>query len=93
MISHDLFKETWLQELIRNSLLDSIITAILFVLPNYSVKWMRVSPFNVLSIPCLTLLVTIHFTCSLTYRKSNCIWGPVLLRVLYNLGNAFFVFI
>lgn len=52
-------KGTRLQKRIRNSLLDSIVTALLFVLPHYSVKWMRVSPFNVLSIPFLILLVTL----------------------------------
>lgn len=85
--------ETRLQGLISNRLLCSMITAILFVLTHYPVKWMCGSPLNAISIPHLILLVTLHFTCSLAYRKSNCIWGSVLLHVLYNLGNAFFVFI
>lgn len=85
--------ETRLQGLISNRLLDSIVTAILFVLTHYPVKWMGGSPLNAISIPHLILLVTLHFTCSLAYRKSNCIWAAVLLHVLYNLGNAFFIFI
>lgn len=85
--------ETRLQGLVQNRHLCSIITAILFVLIHYPLKWMSGQQLNALSFPHILLLLSLHVTCSLTYKKSNCLWGAVCLHLLYNLGNSLIIFI
>lgn len=63
--------EARLTGLFRNEHIASIVTAILFILAHYPVKWISSQQFNTLTFPHILLLLTLHFTCSYTYRKSG----------------------
>ena len=85
--------EARLTGLFRNEHIASIVTAILYILAHYPVKWISSQQFNALTFPHILLLLTLHFTCSYTYRKSGSLWGSVLLHTCYNLANSLIIFI
>jgi membrane protease YdiL (CAAX protease family) len=78
--------QTRLFGLFQNNLAASIITAILFLAGHYAVHWATVGfSLSVLTLPHIILIIILHFLCSFTYRKTNCIYGAILLHAIYNI--------
>ncbi|BBF44876.1 hypothetical protein lbkm_3615 [Lachnospiraceae bacterium KM106-2] len=82
--------ETRLSGLVKNPLLCSCITGAMFVSIHYPVNWVVLGEVSFLILPtfhviCLLLL---HFLCDLIYRKTNCLWGSIILHILYDIGTA-----
>lgn len=83
---------TRMRGLLKSPIGSSIVTAILYVffvgVCRYSFGfrldqfgwWLVESWFTVIS------LIVLHFLCDFTYKKTNCLWGAVLLHVLYEIG-------
>lgn len=81
---------TRLYGLIKNSIVGSCITAVLFILMHYPVKWVisgRISLYS-LSLSHIVYLLFLHFLCAFVYKKTNCLWGSILLHFLYNLISS-----
>ena len=36
-------------------------------------------------------LVVLHFVCDFVYKKTNCLWGAIILHFLYNVGQSMLV--
>lgn len=76
--------------LIPNPAVSTILTAVLFLLAHYPVKWAAIGSFSLTILPpfyviCLLLL---HFFCDWVYRTTNCLYGAILLHFLYNIFSA-----
>ncbi|MDO4542308.1 MAG: type II CAAX endopeptidase family protein [Bacillota bacterium] len=82
--------QTRLVGLIKNSYLASALNAILFLSIHYPVKWVVSGEFSLWALPLtyVICLVLLHFLCDFVYRKTNCLWGSILLHAVYNIGGA-----
>lgn len=71
----------------KNKWIGSSICALLFLSIHYPVQWVTSGTvsFDVLSLPHSAFLILLHFACDFVYKKTNCIWGSVVLHLLYNL--------
>ena len=78
------FIQTRLQGLIKNDLAASLLNAILFLSIHYPVRWVIVGglDFNVLTGFYIICLVLLHFMCDWVYKKTNCLWGGILLHII-----------
>lgn len=75
--------------LIRNSLLCSLINGLLFLLIHYPVRWVVSGfSFTVLSGFYIITLMLLHFMCDFVYKKTDCLWGAILLHILFNLKSV-----
>lgn len=82
--------ETRLAGLVRSGVVCSLLTACLFLLVHYPVYWgisgvVSFSGVTPLRVVCILLL---HFLCDFVYRRTNCLWGAMLLHWAYNVGSG-----
>lgn len=85
--------QTRLSGLINRQLVVGIINSVLFVFTHYPVRWVvsgSVS-FNVLPAIYVISLLALHFFCDAVYKRTNCLWGSVLLHLIYNAVGAMIV--
>lgn len=84
--------QTRLAGLIKSSIVCSILTAFLFLLVHYPVRWV-VAGFSLSALPpfYVACLLILHFLCACVYKKTNCLWGAVILHLLYNLGQSMLI--
>lgn len=85
--------QTRILGIIKNRLVGTIICSILFLIIHYPVKWCAWGSISFTVIPlfyviCLLLL---HFLCDFVYKKTNCLWGAIVLHCLYNILQAMLV--
>lgn len=87
--------QTRLTGIFHNNVICSCITAILFLFSHYPTKWMAIGEFSIdiLSGFYIICLIVLHFTCDLVYRKTNCLWGAIILHIIYNIGTGMLVFL
>ena len=82
--------QTRLSGALKNPILCSIFTALLFM--HYPVRWaVGGVSFDTLSAFYVICLLILHFLCDFVYKKTNCLWGAVVLHYLYNIGQAILV--
>ena len=79
--------------IVRNRLLGTIFNSILFLLIHYPVKWIAYGNISLTVIPAFyaTFLLLLHFGCDYVYKKTNCLWGSIVLHFLYNVFQAMLV--
>ena len=84
--------QTRLSGALKNPILCSIFTALLFIFMHYPVRWaVGGVSFDALSAFYVICLLILHFLCDFVYKKTNCLWGAVILHFLYNIGQAMLV--
>ena len=76
--------------LINSQLVISIINSLLFLLIHYPVRWVvsGIITFHVLSFTYIICLIMLHFICDAVYKRTNCLWGSVVLHIIYNAVGA-----
>lgn len=86
--------QTRLSGLIRMPIIAEILNAVLFLLIHYPVKWVALGmvSFSVISGIYVVLLLLLHFFCDMVYKKTNCLWGAIVLHIIYNAVGAMIVF-
>lgn len=84
--------QTRLTGLVKRPLACSFCTAFLFLAMHYPVRWVvgGVS-WNALSLSYVIVLIVLHFVCDFVYKRTNCLWGAILLHFLYNMGQSMLV--
>lgn len=87
--------QTRLRGLISWGWCCSVITAGFFLLAHYPVRWgvSGVIDFSSVSGLHVCFILLLHFACSGVYRRTNCLWGAILLHFVYNLGTGMVVFV
>ena len=73
--------------LVKNQGIASLISALLFVSIHYPVRWVTTGAFSLtsLSLEHVIYLIILHFLCDWVYKKTNSLWGSILLHFLYNI--------
>lgn len=87
------YMQTRLLGLIKKQWLTGVFNALFFLSIHYPVKWVvsgRISFFD-LSVVYVISLLALHYFCDLVYKKTNCIWGAVILHTIYNAVGAMIV--
>lgn len=82
--------QTRLSGLIKKQWITGIINALFFLSIHYPVRWVaagRVSIFDLSGVYIISLLA-LHYFCDGVYKKTNCIWGSVVLHIIYNAVGA-----
>ncbi len=81
--------------IVRNRLFGTILNSILFLLIHYPVKWIAFGSIslNVIPIFYAIFLLLLHFLCDYVYRKTNCLWGAIVLHFLFNVLQAMLVIV
>lgn len=85
--------QTRLSGLIKKQWITGIINALFFMSIHYPVRWVvtgRISIFD-LSVVYVISLLALHYFCDGVYKKTNCIWGAVILHIIYNAVGAMIV--
>lgn len=82
--------QTRLAGLINSQWIVGIINSILFLSIHYPVKWVvsGAVSIDVLSTVYIASLLALHFFCDAVYKRTNCLWGAVLLHIIYNAVGA-----
>ncbi len=82
--------QTRLAGLINSQWIVGIINSILFLSIHYPVRWVvsRTVSVDVLSTVYIASLLALHFFCDAVYKRTNCLWGAVLLHIIYNAVGA-----
>ena len=82
--------QTRLAGLINSQWIVGIINSILFLLIHYPVRWVvsGTVAVDVLSAVYIASLLALHFFCDAVYKRTNCLWGAVLLHIIYNAVGA-----
>ena len=82
--------QTRLAGLINSQWIVGIINSILFLSIHYPVRWVvsGTVSVDVLSIVYVASLLALHFFCDAVYKRTNCLWGAVLLHIIYNVVGA-----
>ena len=82
--------QTRLAGLINSQWIVGIINSVLFLSIHYPVKWVvsGAVSFDVLSAIYIVSLLALHFFCDAVYKRTNCLWGAVLLHIIYNAVGA-----
>lgn len=82
--------QTRLSGLINSQWIVSIINSVLFLSIHYPVKWVvsGTVSLDVLSAVYIVSLLALHFFCDAVYKRTNCLWGAVLLHIIYNAAGA-----
>ena len=82
--------QTRLSGLLNSQLLVGIINSVLFLSIHYPVRWIvsGTVSFDVLSSVYIVSLFALHFFCDAVYKRTNCLWGAVLLHIIYNAVGA-----
>lgn len=86
--------QTRLSGLINSQWIVGIINSVLFLSTHYPVKWVvfgEVS-FDILPAIYVVSLLVLHFFCDAVYKRTNCLWGAVLLHIIYNAVGAMILF-
>lgn len=76
--------------LINSQLIVGIINSVLFLSIHYPVRWVVSGTvyLGALSTVYIISLLALHFFCDAIYKKTNCLWGSVLLHIIYNAVGA-----
>ena len=84
--------QTRLTGIIKNPIICSLCTGFLFLLMHYVARWVvgGVS-LRSLSLYYVVSLMVLHFGCDFVYKKTNCLWGAIVLHFLYNTGQSMLV--
>lgn len=87
--------QTRLRGLLPWGWLCSVLTAGLFLLAHYPVHWGVSGTIDFSSVTGLHIcfILLLHFACSGVYRRTNCLWGAIMLHFVYNLGTGMLVFV
>lgn len=82
--------QTRLSGLINRQWIVGIINSVLFLSIHYPVKWVvsGAVSLDVLSAVYVLSLLALHFFCDAVYKRTNCLWGAVLLHIIYNAVGA-----
>lgn len=82
--------QTRLSGFINSQWIVGIINSILFLSIHYPVKWVvsGAISFDVLSVVYIVSLLALHFFCDAVYKRTNCLWGAVMLHIIYNAVGA-----
>ena len=82
--------QTRLSGLINSQWIVGIINSVLFLSIHYPVKWVVFGAisFDVLSAVYIVSLLALHFFCDAVYKRTNCLWGAVMLHIIYNAVGA-----
>lgn len=82
--------QTRLAGLVKKQWLVGVINAVLFLSIHYPVKWVISGAFSIFSLSWVYVisLLALHFLCDAVYKKTNCIWGAIVLHFLYNAVGA-----
>lgn len=85
--------QTRLSGLINSQWIVGIINSVLFLSIHYPVKWVvsGAVSFDVLSVVYIVSLFALHFFCDAVYKRTNCLWGAVMLHIIYNAVGAMIV--
>lgn len=85
--------QTRLSGLINSQWIVGIINSVLFLSIHYPVKWVvsGAVSFDVLSAVYIVLLLALHFFCDAVYKRTNCLWGAVILHIIYNAVGAMII--
>lgn len=86
--------QTRLSGLIRIPWLASVVNALFFLSIHYPVRWVvsGTVSLGVLSGVYVVLLLVLHGLCDGVYKKTNCLWGSIVLHIIYNAVGAMVVF-
>lgn len=93
-ISAALQAESMIPEQMRKENIRRIgINSVLFLSIHYPVKWVvsGAVSFDVLSAVYIVLLLALHFFCDAVYKRTNCLWGAVVLYIIYNAVGAMII--
>lgn len=87
--------QTRLSGLINRQWIVGIINSVLFLSVHYPVKWVASGAisFDVLSAVYIVSLFALHFFCDAVYKRTNCLWGSVILHIIYNAVGAMILII
>ena len=85
--------QTRLSGLISSQWIVGIINSVLFLSIHYPVKWVvsGAVSFDVLSAVYIVSLLALHFFCDAVYKRTNCLWGAVILHIIYNAVGAMII--
>lgn len=85
--------QTRLSGLINSQWIVGIINSVLFLSIHYPVKWVvsGAVSFDVLSAVYIISLLALHFFCDAVYKRTNCLWGAVILHIIYNAVGAMII--
>ncbi len=84
--------QTRLTGIINEPIICSFFTALLFLVMHYPTRWVVGGfSFNSLSLYYVINLIVLHFVCDFVYKKTNCLWGAIILHFLYNVGQSMLV--
>ena len=85
--------QTRLFGLINSQWIVGIINSVLFLSIHYPVKWVvsGTVSFDVLSAVYIVSLLALHFFCDTIYKRTNCLWGAVILHIIYNVVGAMII--
>ena len=93
-ISAALQAESMIPEQMRKeNIRRSGINSVLFLSIHYPVKWVvsGTVSFDVLSAVYIVSLLALHFFCDTIYKRTNCLWGAVILHIIYNVVGAMII--
>lgn len=82
--------QTRMSGLINRQWIVGIINSLLFLTIHYPVRWVvsAAVSFDVLSGVYVISLLALHFFCDAVYKRTNCLWGAVVLHIIYNAIGA-----
>lgn len=85
--------QTRLSGLINSQWIVGIINSVLFLSIHYPVKWVvsETVSLDVLSVVYIVSLLALHFFCDAVYKRTNCLWGAVMLHIIYNAVGAMII--
>lgn len=86
--------QTRLAGAIRIPWLASAVNALFFLSIHYPVRWVvsGTVSLGVLSGVYVVMLLLLHGVCDGVYKRTNCLWGSIVLHILYNAVGAMVVF-
>ena len=81
--------QTRLTGIIKNTIICSLLTAFLFIFMHYPTHFIAGGfSLKVLSAFYVICLLILHFLCDMVYKRTNCLWGAIMLHFLYNVGQS-----
>lgn len=82
--------QTRLSGLINSQWIVGIINSVLFLSIHYPVRWVvsGAISFDILPAVYIISLLALHFFCDVVYKRTNCLWGAVMLHIIYNAVGA-----
>lgn len=82
--------QTRLSGLINSQWIVGIINSVLFLSIHYPVRWVVSGSisFDILPAVYIISLLALHFFCDVVYKRTNCLWGAVMLHIIYNAVGA-----